>query len=51
MGSRVMMLHEGKMQAGEHKIRLNTHGLSNGLYFCKVTAGSRMSVVKVTVGH
>jgi hypothetical protein len=50
-GREVLKLQEGKMAAGNRKLVVNTEGLSSGMYFCKITAGGRMSAVKVTVGH
>lgn len=48
-GKEVKTLVSGKMEAGKHSLTLNAEGLSSGVYFYQMTAGSFTSVKKLSV--
>lgn len=48
-GKEVKTLVNGKMEAGKHSVTLNAEGLSSGVYFYQMTAGSFTSVKKLSV--
>ncbi|NUN10637.1 MAG: T9SS type A sorting domain-containing protein [Ignavibacteriaceae bacterium] len=48
-GKEVKTLVNGKMEAGKHSLTLNAEGLSSGVYFYQMTAGSFTSVKKLSV--
>lgn len=48
-GKEVKTLISGKMEVGKHSVLLNAEGLSSGIYFYQMTAGSFISVKKLSV--
>jgi hypothetical protein len=49
LGRRVAVVHEGLMQAGEHRLDLPIAGLEGGLYFVRLTANGREQVTRLVV--
>jgi hypothetical protein len=49
LGRRVATLEEGSKQAGRHQIQLEKTGLSSGVYFGRLEAGSQTLTQKITV--
>jgi hypothetical protein len=50
-GKVVMTINEGNMQAGNHRVQLNTADLAAGTYFIHVTAGAANATSKLVVMH
>ncbi len=50
-GGRVATLADGPMDAGTHSFTLDGHGLSSGVYFCRLTAGPTRQVGRFVVLH
>ncbi len=46
-GRTVGVLHNGMVEAGTHRFRLNGHSLSPGLYFCKVVTDFGTEVLRI----
>ncbi len=49
LGRRVATLEEGSKQAGRHQIQIEGTGLSSGVYFGRLEAGSQTITQKITV--
>ncbi len=47
LGREISTLVSGKLNAGIHKIEFNASGLSTGLYFYRIQAGSFMQTKKM----
>jgi hypothetical protein len=50
-GKIVQEIDDRNRAAGEHKIQLRTAELKNGVYFCKVTAGSKSFTKRIIIQH
>ncbi|GMQ81763.1 MAG: hypothetical protein BMS9Abin05_1199 [Rhodothermia bacterium] len=49
LGKRVRMLEQGYRASGEHKVGIDGTGLSNGIYFVRLTAGNFSQTRKMVV--
>jgi len=47
LGQQVLQLVNGEMEAGFHEVRFNGDGLSSGLYFYRMQAGSYVETKKL----
>ncbi len=46
LGKNVLVLVNKKFMQGEHSVRINSHYLSSGIYFYKLTINNKQSIVK-----
>ena len=51
IGNQVLSLVNQEQPKGENKIEFNTEKLNNGIYFCKLQAGSSSMTKKIVVVH
>ncbi|MCP4632350.1 MAG: T9SS type A sorting domain-containing protein [candidate division Zixibacteria bacterium] len=49
LGQRVVNLHDGYLDAGEHKFNWNAENSPSGIYFYKLTAGERSATKKMSL--
>ncbi|MFH1001354.1 MAG: T9SS type A sorting domain-containing protein [Bacteroidota bacterium] len=51
LGREVSEMYFPSLPQGENKIDISTAGLSNGVYFIKLTEGTRSRMIKIAVAH
>jgi hypothetical protein len=47
VGAQVEVLANSVLQAGEHILKWNNSGLPDGIYFCRIHAGGKTSIIKL----
>lgn len=48
-GNTIKVVTDEVQEAGTHNIVFNADGLAKGIYFCRLTAGSKSEIIKLTV--
>jgi hypothetical protein len=49
LGREVSVLVDGRLESGSHMVRFDATGLSSGVYFYRLTAGSQVAIRRLTV--